>query len=140
MTSDLPPSASEAAVEPPWPAVRLWLDDVRRPPSEDWTWAKSVEEAIKISSTGTVAEMSLDNDLYPFEHDGFEVVEWMAEHHVWPNVVRIHTSNRVASTWMAGLLERHGYRAIPGRPRHFAKKDGVPMPPAEFAVRNTSRA
>jgi hypothetical protein len=62
---------------------RLWLDDVRRPPSEGWVWARSVADALEILETGTVVEASLDNDLHPFEHDSLEVVEWMIEHQVF---------------------------------------------------------
>lgn len=115
---------------------RLWLDDVRRPPSEDWVWAKSVAEAIEILETGTVAEASLDNDLWPFENDGVEVVEWMIDREVFPRLVRVHTDNRQASTRMCGLLERCGYRGIPGRPRHFISEDRPKISPAGFLRRN----
>ena len=116
--------------------TRLWLDDVRRPPSGNWTWARSVDEAVEILMTETVVEASLDNDLHPFEHDGLEVVEWMVEKRVFPRLVRVHTDNRFASTKMCGLLERCGYRSIPGRPRSFIR-DGRPrMSPAEFMRRN----
>jgi hypothetical protein len=104
---------------------RIWLDDVRRPPSEEWTWVKSVDEAIEVLESGTVVEASLDNDLHPFEHDGLEVVEWMIEHRVFPRLVTVHTDNRFASTMMCGLLERSGYRGMPGRPRRFINKDGT---------------
>lgn len=108
---------SDAEVAP----TRLWLDDVRRPTSDDWTWALSVADAIEILKTGTVVEASLDNDLHPFERDGLEVVEWMIDHQVFPRLVRVHTDNDQASSMMRGLLLRSGYRRIPGRPRHFVR-------------------
>lgn len=103
--------------EPTW----LWLDDVRRPPSQVWTWARTVDEAIEILARGTVIEASFDNDLAPFEHDGLEALVWMEENNVWPHRVRVHTSNRFASTQMCSLLERNGYRSVPGRPRRFER-------------------
>jgi len=110
--------------------MKLWLDDVRRPRTEEWTWAKSVEEAIEILETGAVIEASLDNDLHPFERDGLEVLVWMEENGVWPERVRVHTSNRFASTKMCNLLEKNRYRPIPGQPRSFIKRPKIS--PAEF--------
>jgi hypothetical protein len=118
------------------PPTKLWLDDVRRPPSEEWTLAKSVEEAIEILATKWVAEASLDNDLHPFQRDGLEVIEWMQDHGVWPHLIRVHTDNRFASTKMCNLLERSGYRPVPGRPRSFIKRREPKMSPAEFAKRS----
>lgn len=111
---------------------KLWLDDVRRPPADDWAWALSVDAAVEILETGTVAEASLDNDLYPFERDGLEVVEWMIDHEVFPRLMSVHTDNRYASRWMCGLLERSGYRGVPGQPRHFIRKNGTRMSPRGF--------
>jgi hypothetical protein len=121
---------------------RLWLDDVRRPPSDEWTWAKSVEEAIEILATKRVVEASLDHDLHPFQRDGMEVCLWMQENDVWPHRVRIHSSNRSASTKMCGLLERNGYRRALGQPRSFIKSDGIRMSAAEFvtlSIRNSPK-
>lgn len=51
--------------EPEIKAKRVWLDDLRQPPSDWWVWAKSVPEAIKFLETGDVVEASLD-DLHPW--------------------------------------------------------------------------
>jgi hypothetical protein len=114
-------------------AKRLWLDDVRTPPGDWWVWAKTVEEAIEVLEAGTVVEASLDNDLYPFERDGVEVVEWMADHQVFPRLVTVHSDNEAASDCMCGLLVRCGYHGVPGRPRHFIKSDGTRISPEDFA-------
>lgn len=115
---------------------RLWLDDVRRPPSEGWIWATSVADAIEVLQAGDVAEASLDHDLYPFERDGVEVIEWMIEHTIFPRHVGIHSANGPASTKMCNIIERSGYRGIPGRPRHFVRDDRPRRSPAEFLRRN----
>lgn len=44
------------------PAINLWLDDVR-PAPEDWTWAKTVDEAKELMRLHNVQSMSLDHDL-----------------------------------------------------------------------------
>jgi hypothetical protein len=48
--------------EPPRP-VRLYLDDVRDPPGEGWTIARTAEQARAIMLAGPVAFASLDHDL-----------------------------------------------------------------------------
>jgi hypothetical protein len=103
----------------------LCLDDVGRPPEGEWEWAKSVEEAIEVLASGRVCELRLDNDLYPFERDGTEICEWMAEQEVWPAIVRVHSPNRKASTWMCGMLEGHGDTRIAGRPRSFCSRHAM---------------
>lgn len=44
--------------------IRLWIDDVREPPSDEWTWAKTLAEAMDhIQSPTGVKEISFDHDL-----------------------------------------------------------------------------
>jgi hypothetical protein len=91
--------------------IRLWLDDVRLAP-EGWTHVRSVNEAIAIlrERAGEVAEMSLDHDLGDFAEDGGDgvrLVLWMAEHDVWPPVVRVHSMNPVGRANMEALIRRY---------------------------------
>jgi hypothetical protein len=45
-------------------SIRLWIDDLRKPPSDEWTWAKTLEEAMDhIRSPVGVSEISFDHDL-----------------------------------------------------------------------------
>jgi len=81
-----------------------------------------------------VVEVSLDNDLYPFEQDGLEICHWMEETATWPSIAHVHTDNRVASTKICGLLKRNGYRKAPGRSRTFVRADGKRMTAAQFAA------
>lgn len=43
--------------------VKLWLDDVRPPPDDTWTWATTAEQARGILLRSNVVEASLDHDL-----------------------------------------------------------------------------
>jgi hypothetical protein len=43
--------------------MKLWLDDVRKPPDASWTWCKSVDEAIKFVNENECEEWALDHDL-----------------------------------------------------------------------------
>ena len=102
--------------------MKLWVDDVRRPPGDDWTWVLHVEDALEILATGEVTELALDNDLHPFERDGTEIVDWMVENGVWPDTIHVHTANNFASTYMCRIIERNGFEGIPGRPRSFERR------------------
>ena len=113
---------------------KLWLDDAHRPPSEGWVWVTTVDAALEILATGTVVEASFDNDIYPFERDGIEVVEWMIDHQVFPRLVAVHSANVAASDWMCGLLQRSGYRPVPGKSRRFVKRNGSRRSAAEIVA------
>lgn len=119
---------------------KLWLDDAHRPPSGDWVWAKTVDTALEILATGTVVEASFDNDLYPFERDGLEVVEWMIDHEVFPRLVAIHSANEAASDWMCGLLQRSGYGPVPGKSRQFVRGDGKRRSPEEIVALSVEKS
>lgn len=77
--------------------MKLWLDDVRKPPDDSWTWAKTCDEAIEYVTAwckvGTKVEvMSLDHDLGA--HDvGLDL----------PDDLRYH---------LRGTVERTGYTFV----------------------------
>jgi hypothetical protein len=76
--------------------MKLWLDDVREPPGEDWTWVKTVPEAKEILGSQEVSEASLDHDLGEDEPEGRTLVLWMAENDVWPSQEPVvHSGNVV---------------------------------------------
>lgn len=82
----------------------------------------TVEEAITILTTEEVVELSLDNDLYPFLTDGWEVCDWMLANNVWPGLVHVHTDNAEASRYMCGIIRKSGYTSLSGKNRSFRKK------------------
>ena len=43
--------------------MRLWIDDLRDPPDDTWTWAKSSSVACQHVLSDAVAEISFDHDL-----------------------------------------------------------------------------
>jgi hypothetical protein len=93
--------------------VKLWLDDVRTPPDETWTWVKTVAEAILLMQAG-VSEASLDHDLGTDEQgtglpEGRALVYWMAEHNCWPSeAIAVHSANVVGVQYMVGMIARYG--------------------------------
>lgn len=43
--------------------MKLWLDDVRKPPDETWKWVKTAKEAIELIESDGVTVASFDHDL-----------------------------------------------------------------------------
>lgn len=91
--------------------MKLWLDDVRTPP-DGWVHATSVNEAKKHLSTGKVSDASLDHDLGDYAHDGgdgWRLVDWMAEHNIWPtHTISVHSANPVGVKRMLATIDRYG--------------------------------
>jgi hypothetical protein len=99
-----------------FPAVKLWLDDVRPPWKHGcigWTWARSYAEAIAVLQTGKVTEASLDHDLTERRTlgiddgslTGLDVVRWMAANDVWPkNGVSVHSLNANGRAQMEAII------------------------------------
>jgi hypothetical protein len=100
--------------------LKVWLDDLRDPRDDTWTWVTTVDDVIAILETQRVEELSLDNDLGEGVAEGRKVVLWMAEHTVWPTGrVNVHSANPVSVEHMVKLIERYGpdsYRRVLGRP------------------------
>lgn len=106
--------------------MRLWLDDIRRPLDDTWTWVKTVDEARDILMSEDVEIASFDSDLGawerpdgvcgydPNEPEGWELVEWLTvltrtgEADLWPGELRVHTANPVSSKRMREDIERWG--------------------------------
>lgn len=94
--------------------MKVWLDDVRPPPDDTWTVAKTAKECIRLLDTnsGAVELCSLDHDLgseKPGE-DGYEVLRWIERNcskdpeYLPPRSILVHTSNPVARERMYQAL------------------------------------
>jgi len=112
--------------EPPgtWLYATSALDHIAngREVPDWWVWANTAHKAIRVLQTGRVTECSLDHDLAeehyavstgyceapapPREMTGYDVVKWMAEHNVWPEIVRVHSMNPAGAEAMRKLIER----------------------------------
>lgn len=88
--------------------MKLFVDDLRDPPDDTWTVARTSTEALVILQSGAqVDELSLDHDLGG-EDTSRPIVLWLAEHGGWPAVVRVHSANPVGVEWLEGMIERYG--------------------------------
>lgn len=91
--------------------TRLWLDDLR-PAPPGWTKVRSVNAAIRLLETGSVTHASLDYDLGDYAEDGgdgYHIVDWMAEHEVWPaEGVCCHSGNPTGRALIERMIARFG--------------------------------
>lgn len=86
--------------------MKLWVDDLRTPPDETWTWARSSDEAVLHLLMRPVEELSLDHDLGG-DDTTRPVVLWMCEQGVWPAIIHVHTANVVGREWLEGMIARY---------------------------------
>lgn len=93
--------------------MKIWVDDIRTPPDEDWAWCKNSEDAIwmlqKWQYLGDGERpplMSLDHDLGG-DDTSRRIVLWMCENEFWPVEVRVHSANPVGVEWLEGMIERY---------------------------------
>jgi len=89
--------------------MKLWLDDLRTPPDESWTWVKTSQEAMEMLDTGSIVEISLDHDLGSDLWNGYTVachIENLAHHAgIKPPKWKIHSANPVGAENIARALE-----------------------------------
>jgi hypothetical protein len=106
--------------------IKLYLDDLRSPPDDTWTVARTAEEARVILLAGPVECASLDHDLgecpeceaargyadpqntCPHRMTGYDLVKWMAEADVWPKFKpAVHSANPPGKANMVATIERY---------------------------------
>ena len=99
--------------------MKIWIDDIRTPPSEDWIWIKSVNAAKRYISTIApydVAEimLSVDHDAGDFATDGgdyIELLKWLeATKRNYP--IHIHSMNPVGVQNMRTIIQHNGWKEI----------------------------
>lgn len=111
--------------------MRIWHDDVRRPPDDTWEWARTNKraKALLLVNRELAEEISLDHDLGcenvdpdapdaiylagpSNEGSGYDLVCWMIEQSLVPPIVTIHSWNPVGAQNMAARLNRFGHNCI----------------------------
>jgi hypothetical protein len=95
--------------------MKIWVDDLRPPPDDSWTWYKTSTEVIEdfanLSNnwhriSDVVSVMSLDHDLGD-EDTTRGIVLWCCHKKDWPKEVRVHSANPVGIEWLEGMIERY---------------------------------
>lgn len=99
--------------------IKIWIDDIRTPPSEDWIWIKSVNEAKRyismIYSYGvTDIMLNIDHDAGDYAKDGgdyIEILNWLEEIG-YDGYIHIHSMNVVGKMNMRNIIQKNGWREI----------------------------
>lgn len=84
----------------------LWVDDIRKPPTSEWTWVRTCRDALGILRYNRIDVLSLDHDLGNGETTR-PIVLYMCETGNWPRDVRVHSANPVGVEWLKGMIERY---------------------------------
>ena len=95
--------------------MKLWIDDVRIPPTKEYIWAKSTNAAIdwlqRFNGMGMFDLVDIDHDAGDFVEDGgdfIKVLDWMEEHGV--NIpIHIHSMNPVGAQRMRQICYRNNW-------------------------------
>lgn len=84
--------------------MKIWLDDVREPPDNSWTWARSSAAAIALLTYPgePIESISLDHDLGTWD-TGMPVARFIAGMQMRPKVL-IHSMNPVGRANMEAVL------------------------------------
>ena len=99
--------------------IKIWIDDIRTPPSDDWVWIKSVNAAkryiFNTSSYGVAKIMlSVDHDAGDYVSDGgdyIKLLDWLEETgRNYP--IHIHSMNPVGVENMRRIIKRNGWREL----------------------------
>lgn len=94
--------------------MKIWVDDIRTPPSDEWIWIKTSLEAIDTLDYFKrhhpfllqYTDWSLDHDLGG-DDTTRPIVLWWCENDYWPRSVVVHSANPVGIEWLEGMIERY---------------------------------
>lgn len=103
--------------------MKLWVDDVRRPPSDNWIWIKTVKMAKSIihhyehQYQDDTITIDLDHDAGDFAKDGgdyIEILNWLEREGIVDTgyFFHIHSQNVVGVENMRRIIEHNGWRLI----------------------------
>ena len=103
--------------------MKLWIDDVRKPPSNDWIWVQSVVQAIPTicmyerNMHDDTIMIDLDHDAGDFVKYGgdyIEILNWLEREGIVDTgyFFHIHSMNPVGVQNMKAIIDHNGWRLI----------------------------
>lgn len=107
--------------------MKLWHDDIRKPPDDSWTWVRTNDDAMTLLEYPGAEAISLDHDLgfdqadpdAPNAHllrgqsekTGLDLVDWMIRTDRVPPKVTVHSWNPAGAQRMIATLRAKGFYA-----------------------------
>ena len=103
--------------------MKLWIDDMRKPPSNEWLWVMSVDQAltaIKMYERQFFDDtiiIDLDHDAGNYANNGgdyIEILNWLEREGIVDTgyFFHLHTQNPVGYQNMKAIIEHNGWRLI----------------------------
>ena len=103
--------------------MKLWIDDMRQPPDDNWIWATSVNEAIpaiyhyerNILDDTILIDLDHDaGDKVSFGGDYIEILNWLERQDIVDTgySFHIHSMNPVGVQNMRAIIQHNGWREI----------------------------
>ena len=103
--------------------MKLWVDDMRKPPSNDWIWVQSVVQAIPTicmyerNMHDDTITIDLDHDAGAFVKYGgdyIEILNWLEREGIVDTgyFFHIHSMNPVGVQNMKAIIDHNGWRLI----------------------------
>ena len=96
--------------------MKMWLDDIRIPPTSEWVWAKTYENAVSlIEKNGLPEHISFDHDLGDSEaKTGYDLAKWIVNADLDGKIdipmtwtYALHTANPVGRENIRSLLDNY---------------------------------
>lgn len=104
---------------------KLWLDDLRNPPGNDWVVARSYDEAVHaVEQRGFPGEFSLDHDLGE-DTNGLDFLSWLLFDYRDPEnpkpnfIYTFHTANPVGKQRMETLINAYLWYPYEGEGQYY---------------------
>ena len=105
---------------------KLWVDDVRQPPSDEWIWCQTTQQVISTISYMYERQHQYDTILISLDHDAGEfvkyggdyikVLDWLEAEQIADTgyFFHLHSQNPVGVQNMRAIIEHNGWREIRG--------------------------
>lgn len=103
--------------------MKLWIDDMRQPPSDDYFWVKTVEAAKSVihhyEHTFTDDELWLDldhdaGDYAVYGGDYIEILNWLEKENIVDTgyFFKLHSQNPVGVQNMRAIIQHNNWREV----------------------------
>ena len=99
----------------------LWVDDIRKPPSDKYIWVQSTNQAIATiydtmrnhPNEQIVIDLDHDcGDFYKHGGDYIHILDWMEQQDINDIAIHLHTMNPVGRENMRRIIQHNGWKQI----------------------------
>ena len=96
--------------------MKLWVDDVRKPPDTTWIWVQTTDEAKNILDTyhPSIDMIDIDHDAgdyVSFGGDYIRILDYMEEKQ-YSIPIHIHSMNPVGVQNMRRIIQRNNWKEV----------------------------